>query len=116
MARPGAILNRPAALDASGRNGNLKLSGRIWKFAMSTARARIDRAGRILIPSKLRKELKVGPGDSMVLETKGDELHLRPYRTAIREAQAIIAQYIPDRDRSLVDELIAQRRKQVEGE
>ena len=83
---------------------------------MSTARTRIDRAGRILIPSKLRKELKVGPGDPMVLETKGDELHLRPYRKAIREAQAIIAKYIPDRDRSLVDELIEERRKEAERE
>ena len=83
---------------------------------MSTARARIDRAGRILIPSKLRKELKVGPGDPMVLETKGDELRLRPYRKAIREAQAIIAKYIPDRDRSLVDELIEERRKEAERE
>lgn len=83
---------------------------------MSTARARLDRAGRILIPSKLRKELKVGPGDPMVLETKGDELRLRPYRKAIREAQAIIAKYIPDRDRSLVDELIEERRKEAERE
>jgi len=83
---------------------------------MSMARARIDRAGRILIPSKLRKELKVGPGDPMVLETKGDELHLRPYRKAIREAQAIIAKYIPDRDRSLVDELIEERRQEAERE
>jgi len=83
---------------------------------MSTARTRIDRAGRILIPSKLRKELKIGPGDPMVLETKGDELHLRPYRSAIREAQAIIARYIPDRDRSLVDELIEERRQEAERE
>lgn len=83
---------------------------------MSTARARIDKAGRILIPSKLRRELKVEPGDPMVLETKGDELHLRPYRKAIREAQAIIAKYIPDRDRSLVDELIEERRKEAERE
>ena len=83
---------------------------------MSSARARIDKAGRILIPSKLRRELKVEPGDAMVLETKGDELHLRPYRKAIREAQAIIAKYIPDRDRSLVDELIEERRNEAERE
>ena len=77
---------------------------------MSTVRAKIDRAGRILIPAKLRTELNVQPGDAVVLETRGDELHVRPYRQAIREAQAIIRKYIPDRDRSLVDELIAERR------
>jgi hypothetical protein len=51
-----------------------------------------------------------------VLETSGDELRVRPYRLAIREAQAIIRKYIPDRNRSLVDELIAERRKEAERE
>ena len=83
---------------------------------MSTARARIDRAGRILIPAKLRSELDVRPGDPVVLETSGDELLVRPYRQAIREAQAIIRKYIPDPDRSLGDELIAERRKEAERE
>jgi AbrB family looped-hinge helix DNA binding protein len=83
---------------------------------MATARARIDRTGRILIPAKLRAELNVRPGDPVILETTGDELHVRPYRQAIREAQAIIRKYIPDRDRSLVDELIAERRNEAERE
>ena len=82
---------------------------------MSTVRARIDKAGRVLIPAKLRKELDVGPGDPVVLETRGDELYLRPYKTAIREAQAIIRKYI-HRDRSLVDELIEDRRREAERE
>ena len=47
----------------------------------------------------------------MILETSGDELHVRPYRLAIREAQAIIRKYILDQNRSLVDELIAKRRR-----
>jgi len=83
---------------------------------MSMVRSKIDRAGRILIPAKLRTEINVRPGDPVVLETKGDELHVRPYRQAIREAQAIIRKYIPDRDRSLVDELIAERRREAERE
>ena len=57
-----------------------------------------------MIPAKLRAELSVRPGDSVVLETTGDELHVRPYREAIREAQAIVCKYLPDRERSLVDE------------
>ena len=83
---------------------------------MSTARAKIDKAGRLLIPAKLRTELNLVPGDPVVLEARGDELHVRPYRQAIREAQAIIRKYIPDRDRSLVDELIAERRQEAERE
>jgi AbrB family looped-hinge helix DNA binding protein len=83
---------------------------------MSTACAKIDKTGRILVPAKLRTELNVRPGDAVNLETRGDDLHVRPYRHAVREAQAIIRKYIPDRDRSLVDELIAERRKEAERE
>lgn len=83
---------------------------------MAAIRARIDKAGRVLIPAKLRDELKLGPGDPVVLETKDDELHLRPYKKVIREAQAIIRKYIPDRDRCLVDELIEHRRREADRE
>jgi AbrB family looped-hinge helix DNA binding protein len=83
---------------------------------MSVIRTKIDKAGRILIPAKLRAELNVEPGDPILLEMSGDELRVRPYRLAIREAQAIIRKYIPDRNRSLVDELIAERRKEAERE
>jgi AbrB family transcriptional regulator (stage V sporulation protein T) len=83
---------------------------------MSIVRTRIDKAGRLLIPAKLRTELNVRPGDSVILEAKGNELRVRPYRQALRDVQAIIRQYIPDRDRSLVDELIAERRQEAERE
>jgi AbrB family looped-hinge helix DNA binding protein len=83
---------------------------------MATARARIDKAGRMLIPAKLRRELGIAAGDAVVLEIKGNELRVRPYKKAIEEAQAIIRRYIPDRDRSLVDELIEQRRREAERE
>jgi AbrB family looped-hinge helix DNA binding protein len=83
---------------------------------MVTARARIDQVGRMLIPAKLRRELGIAAGDAVVLEIKGNELRVRPYKKAIEEAQAIIRRYIPDRDRSLVDELIEQRRREAERE
>jgi len=70
----------------------------------------------MLIPARLRRELGIAAGDAVVLETRGDELRVRPYKKAIEEAQAIIRKYIPDRERSLVDELIEQRRRQAEGE
>jgi bifunctional DNA-binding transcriptional regulator/antitoxin component of YhaV-PrlF toxin-antitoxin module len=81
---------------------------------MATAGARIDQAGRILIPPRLQTELKIGPGHPVVLETSGDELRIRPYRQAIREAQAIVRKYVFDQSRSLVDELIAERRQEAE--
>jgi AbrB family looped-hinge helix DNA binding protein len=82
---------------------------------MATARTKIDEAGRILIPARLRRQLGIAPGDAVVLKTQGRELHLRSYK-AIEEAQVIIGKYIPGRERSLVDELIAQRRREAERE
>jgi hypothetical protein len=47
---------------------------------------------------------------------KAGELHLRSYKKTIKEAQVIIGKYIPDRERSLVDEVIEQRRREAERE
>jgi AbrB family looped-hinge helix DNA binding protein len=99
-----------------GEHGTPTLGGVLVELAMATARARIDRGGRLLVPARLRRELGVGPGDAVVLEIKEGELHVRPYKKAIEEAQAIIRKYIPDRDRSLVDELIEERRREAERE
>jgi AbrB family looped-hinge helix DNA binding protein len=46
---------------------------------MST-RLTIDRAGRIVIPKPLREELHLGPGDSLEMETVGEQITLRPVR------------------------------------
>jgi AbrB family looped-hinge helix DNA binding protein len=42
----------------------------------------IDKAGRIVIPKKIREELRLGAGDSLTLEYQGDYLTLRPVSTA----------------------------------
>jgi AbrB family looped-hinge helix DNA binding protein len=46
---------------------------------MST-RVVIDKAGRIVIPKPLRKELHLAPGDSLEMESAGDQITLRPVR------------------------------------
>jgi AbrB family looped-hinge helix DNA binding protein len=45
-----------------------------------TAKLTLDRAGRVLIPKHLRQELHLGPGDTLQLESQGDEITLRPER------------------------------------
>jgi AbrB family looped-hinge helix DNA binding protein len=44
------------------------------------ARLTIDRAGRVVIPKPLRKELHLEPGDALDLETAGEHITLRPVR------------------------------------
>ena len=45
-----------------------------------SSRLTIDRAGRIVIPKPLREELHLGPGDSLEMETVGEQITLRPVR------------------------------------
>ncbi len=40
----------------------------------------LDKAGRVVIPKLLREELHLGPGDSLHLESAGDQIVLRPVR------------------------------------
>lgn len=40
----------------------------------------IDGAGRIVLPKRLRDELRIEPGDKLELEAKGDRVTLRPLR------------------------------------
>ena len=44
----------------------------------------MDRAGRVVIPKSLRKELQLKPGDSLKLESLGDQITLRPEREQAR--------------------------------
>ena len=40
----------------------------------------IDKAGRVVIPKPLREELHLEPGDTLEMESAGDQITLRPVR------------------------------------
>lgn len=42
----------------------------------------IDKAGRVVIPKRLRDELQLAPGDSLALEFDGERVVLKPVQTA----------------------------------
>lgn len=45
-----------------------------------TAKLTIDKAGRVVIPKRLRDKLHLAAGDAFQLESAGDEIVLRPVR------------------------------------
>jgi AbrB family looped-hinge helix DNA binding protein len=82
---------------------------------MERQAVRIGPGGRIVIPANLREKLGVKPGDTIWLEEDGEAVRIRSVREAIRRAQDVVRQYIPE-GVSLVDELIAGRRAEAERE
>jgi AbrB family looped-hinge helix DNA binding protein len=81
-----------------------------------TGWARINQQGRIVIPAECRAAAGLKPGDEVLIEPIGEgELRLRTTQQAIKEAQALVAQYLP-KGRDLVQELIDERRDEAARE
>jgi AbrB family looped-hinge helix DNA binding protein len=71
--------------------------------------------GRVVIPAALREAMEVAEGDTLLAWIEGGELHLLSPRVGARQAQAMLKGLIPA-GVSLAGELIAERRREAEGE
>lgn len=68
---------------------------------------------RVVIPSSIRKSLGLKIGDAVTLVLQGNgEVRLLTQTEAVRQAQQLVRKYVPV-DRSLVEELLAERREEV---
>jgi AbrB family looped-hinge helix DNA binding protein len=77
---------------------------------------KIIEGGKLVIPAKMRKEMGIGRGDSVVVELLPDgDLRVRPLAAAVKRAQAIVRGFVKG-EGSLVDELIAERRAEGKRE
>ena len=77
---------------------------------------KLTNGNRIVIPAAIRKSLGLSVGDpvTMVLQDNG-EVRLLTQAEAIKQAQKLVRQYIPA-ERSLVEELLAERRTEADKE
>jgi AbrB family looped-hinge helix DNA binding protein len=79
------------------------------------SRLTIDSAGRIVLPKPLRKELDIGPGDSLELESAGERITLRPVRGGgplAREKGVWVFRTSQPLAASVTDDLLEQIREQ----
>ncbi len=76
---------------------------------MTEVRVKVSQGGRVVIPAEFRRALGLEIGDDVLLRLEEGQLRLITRRQAIKEAQELVRHYIPE-GRSLVDELIAERR------
>jgi len=83
--------------------------------ATDTERARLDPAGRIVLPARFRKSLGLKPGDPVTVTLESGTLRIRTARAALEDARALMRNRNPRR-RSVVAELIGERRKAAVAE
>lgn len=83
---------------------------------MNIAKGRMVEGGRIIVPAAFRRAMRVVKGDTLVMELHGDELRVRPARSALRRIQDRLKAHAPASGEKLVsDELIEERRREAAG-
>ncbi len=79
------------------------------------ARTQLGANGRVVIPTAMREELGIKPGDPIVMELEDGVLRIESFMKRLGKIQDEIIQLVGP-DRSLADELIAERREEARRE
>lgn len=78
-------------------------------------KVRLGPDGRVVVPAAFRDALGLTEGDVLFARLENGEVRLLPPAAALRRAQVIVRRHVPE-GVSLVDELIAERRTEVDRE
>ena len=82
---------------------------------MEQTSAHVAENGRLVIPAAFRRALGLESGGDVMLQLENGELRIVTKRQQLAKAKALIRRYIPE-GRSLVDELIRERREAAKHE
>jgi AbrB family looped-hinge helix DNA binding protein len=82
---------------------------------MADVFTKIAAGGRIVIPADFRRELGADVGDEVILRLQNGEVHIMTRFQAVRKAQELVRKAIAP-GRSLVQELLEERRKEASRE
>ncbi len=77
--------------------------------------ARVDRHGRIVIPAEIRQELGLEPGVAVTFSVQDGGLKVTTVREAIQRVQERVHERLGDTT-GLLDEFLAERRREAENE
>jgi len=101
----GRQAKQAAEAAAAGRNND----------KLTPTKIRLGPEGRVVVPAAFREALGLSDGDTLIASIVDGELRLLTVQAAMRRAQAIIRKFVPE-GVSLVDELLEDRRREVERE
>ena len=65
----------------------------------------VDKAGRVVLPKRLRDRLQLAPGDTLQLEAEGERITLRPVRqnVTLKKELGVWVYYGESTDTSVTD-------------
>ncbi len=66
---------------------------------MAVAKGKIVEGGRVILPAAFRKSMGLAKGDTVLIELHGEELRIRPARSALRRLQDKLRDYARRMDR-----------------
>jgi AbrB family looped-hinge helix DNA binding protein len=90
-----------------------QLSGTIQDVSdMTILRGKVIAGGRIALPADIRRSLGLQNGDTVLFEVNGDEVRIRPARSALRRVQERLRAFAPE-EGLVSEELIAERRAEA---
>ena len=73
----------------------------------------VGSAGRVVLPAGLRERHHINDGDTVVMVDDGEGLHIKTREQLLADVQAHFARHVP-RDVSLADEILEDRRSEIE--
>jgi AbrB family looped-hinge helix DNA binding protein len=81
-------------------------------------KTKVTQGGRIVIPAEMRKQLGIEIGEDVNLSLENDSVKISTQKIALRRIQEAVNLFgkFGDNDYSIVDELIAERRKEAEND
>ena len=82
---------------------------------MTAVKGKVVEGGRIIVSAASCKSMGLSKGDTVFMELHGDELRVRPARSALRRIQAKLHALAPSAG-LVSDKLIAERRAEAERE
>jgi AbrB family looped-hinge helix DNA binding protein len=84
-------------------------------MSQNSVKTKVTEGGRIVIPAKMREALGLKKGTTVTLTLKNGSLEITTRDEAFRRIDELMKPYIKP-GRSVVDELIAERRREAKNE
>lgn len=78
-------------------------------------KAKVSKGGKVAIPSSCKKALNISDGDELLFDINDNQVVISPVKFALKKVRKMLKEHNPD-GKSLVDELIQERKRETDNE